>query len=168
MAKKKKVEEICFPVPQTFMKTPAAPAPMNPNVKANIYRQTVQAAFQISIPYNFTSSYNPEKPHQIASEDQLAMVASFFEALNPQDAIEMALAQQFIIVHIHAINSAKDGLGERDLKIFELSHQVIETFQKYKSKGAQLIQVQYNHNQGQINNVTINENKNKHETIDIG
>lgn len=168
MAKKRKMEEICFPVPKNFL-MPAAPAQVSPRVKADIFRKTVQGAFQISIPSRFTTSYQPEKPHQIASDDQLAMIASLFEALNPENAVEMALAQQFIVVHMQAISSAttSSGLGSFDLKMLELSHQIIETFLKLKTKGAQIIQVQYNHNQAQYNNVTINKNSNKNETIDV-
>lgn len=166
MVREKKVETVCFPVPKNFMKTPAAPAPISQKVKEDIFRQTVQAAFRISVPYNFTSDYNPEKPHKIASEDQLALVAALFEGINPQDAVEMALAQQFIIIHIQALSEWRN-IGDSEIKMIELTHQILECLQKYKTKGAQLIQVQYNHNQGQINNININENKNKHETIDV-
>jgi hypothetical protein len=166
---KKKLEKICFPVPQHFMTTPTtptAPAPINSKVKESIFRQTLQTAFQIKIPYSFESSYQPEKPHQLATDDQVALIASLFEALNPLDAVEMALAQQFIILHIQAINAAKGGIGDRDMKRFELTHKILETIQKYKTKGAQLIQVQYNHNQGQINNINV-KGEDKNQTLEV-
>ncbi len=154
MAKKKKITDICFPVPQNFsLATTNVPATIDSNetVKKCLFQQTIKIAYQISIPYDFTSSYNPEKPYQLATEEQIEMVASLFQAIRPQDAVEAALAQQFIIVHLQAIKSAAGGMNEKDIKQFELTHQILETLQKYRSKGAQQISVQYVH-QGQIVN----------------
>jgi hypothetical protein len=45
-------------------------------------------------------------------------------------------------------------LGFRPLiELFEFGHQVLEAYQKYRSKGAQQISVQYNVNQGQVVNI---------------
>ena len=157
MAKKKKknIEDVCFPVPQNLsLSTPTnVPATIESNepVKKHLFQQTLQTAYLISIPYNFTSTYNREKPYQLVTEEQIATVVSLFQALQPQDAIEAALAQQFIIIHLQAIDSAKRGIGEIDIKKLGLTHQILETLQKYRSKGAQQISVQYVH-QGQIVN----------------
>lgn len=156
MAKKKKINDICFPVPQNFsLATTNTPATIDSNetVKKHLFQQTLKIAYQISIPYNFTSSYEPEKPYQLATDEQIEMVASLFESIRPQDAVEAALAQQFIIVHLQAIDSATKGLDEEDIKKLELTHKILETLQKYRSKGAQQISVQYNVNQGQVVNI---------------
>lgn len=156
MAKKKRtLEDICFPVPRKFSLTTTTntPIPINSNetVKKHLFQQTIQTAFQVKVPYNFTNSYNPEKPYQLVSEEQIEIVSSLFHALQPQDAVEAALAQQFIIIHLQAIKAVSDGVCEKDIKKFELTHHILETLQKYRSKGAQQISVQYVH-QGQIVN----------------
>ena len=152
---KKSLEDVCFPVPKNFTLTTTLPAPIctNEAIKKSLFQQTIQTAYRISIPSGFTSSYKKEKPYSLVSEEKIEMVASLFQALQPQDAIEAALAQQFIIVHLQSIDSAKSGLSDKDIKKLELSHKILETLQKYRSKGAQQIQVNYNHNQGQINNI---------------
>ena len=39
------------------------------------------------------------------------------------------------------------------IELFEFGHQVLEAYQKYRSKGAQQISVQYNVDQGQAVNI---------------
>ena len=135
-------------------------------VKKSLFQQTIKTAYQINIPSSFTSYYNKEKPYNLLSVEQIETVACLFQSIQPQDAVEAALAQQFIIVHLQAISSAKGGLSEKDIKKFELTHQILETLQKYRSKGAQQISVQYNHNQGQIFNVK-SDSKGEKQTITL-
>jgi hypothetical protein len=169
---KRTLKDICFPVPQNFALTTTTPATIHSNetVKKSLFQQTIQAAFQITIPYTFTSEYDRERPYQLVSEEQIEMVSNLFQALQPQDAVEAALAQQFIIVHLQAIRKVKDGVDDRDIKKFELTHSILETLQKYRTKGAQLINVQYNVNQGQIFNgskVNIKTGRKEEEPITI-
>lgn len=128
MAKKKKITDICFPVPQNFSlaTTTDVPATIDSDetVKKHLFQQTLQTAYQIRIPSRFTPSFEPEKPHQLATEEQIETIASLFQALQPQDAIEAALAQQFIIVHLQVIESATGGIDEKDIKKLELTHQI--------------------------------------------
>lgn len=177
MAKKKKrnLDDTCFPVPQNLSLTAPSNAPAtiesNEAVKKHLFQQTLQIAYQISIPYNFTSTYNRVKPHQLVTEEQTEMVVSLFQALQPKDAVEAALAQQFIIVHSQAIKSANEGINEADIKRLGLTHQILETLQKYRNKGAQQISVQYVH-QGQIvNDQVVNvktaQEKEEAETVTI-
>ena len=157
MAKKKKksLEDVCFPVPQNFSlaTTTNVPATIDSNetVKKCLFQQTIKIAYQISIPYNFTNSYDLEKPYQLVTEEQIETVSSLFQALQPQDAVEAALVQQFIIVHLQAIESASGGMDEKDIKKFELTHQILKTLREHRNKGAQQISVQYVY-QGQIVN----------------
>lgn len=163
----KNLDDICFPVPQNFSLNVPAHIDSNEKVKRHIFQQTLQTAYKISIPSNFTSSYCREEPHQLVSDEQIETVVSLFQALQPQDALEIALSQQFIVIHIQAMISAKTGLSDRDLKKFELSHQIIETLMKYRNKGSQQIQVNYNHNQGQINHIKVVESGKQLETIEV-
>jgi hypothetical protein len=163
----KDLRDICFPMPQNFSLNVPAKIDSKESVKRYIFQQTVQTAYQKKIPYNFTSSYNPESPYQLVADDEIENVVTLFQAIGPQDALEMALAQQFIITHIQAVNSANGGMNEKDIKRFELSHQILETLTKYRCKGAQQIQVNYNHNQGQINNIRVMESEKQQETIEV-
>ena len=163
----KDVRDICFPMPQNFSLSVPAKIDSKENVKRYLFQQTVQTAYKKQIPSNFTSSYNPVSPHQIVTDDEIENVVSLFQAIGPQDALEMALAQQFIITHIQAINAVSTGMNERDIKKFELTHQILETLTKYRCKGAQQIQVNYNHNQGQINNIRVMEPEKQQEPIEV-
>jgi hypothetical protein len=53
------------------------------------------------------------------------------------------------------------------IDLFEFGHKVLETLTRYRTKGAQLISVNYNHNQGQINNIKIVEGKKQPDTIEV-
>jgi hypothetical protein len=165
--KKKTIEDVCLPVPQNLSLSRPSSVESNDPLKKHLFRQTLQTAYRVEIPYRFTTSYNPEKPHALVTEEQIEMVAALFQALQPQDAVEAALAQQFIIVHIQAIEAAHGGIGEIGIKKFELSHQILETLTKYRTKGAQFINVQYNHNQGQINNIKIVKEEKEPTTVEI-
>lgn len=151
--KKKKLDDVCFPVPKDISLAVTQKIDDNITLKNHLFQQTIQTAYQISIPYSFTASYEPEKPYQLTTDEQTETVAKLFQAIQPQDAVEMALAQQFIVVHLQAMNSAKSGISEKDIKKFELTHQILETLTKYRAKGAQQISVQYNVNQGQVVNI---------------
>src|SRR5690554_5347510 len=168
MAKKKKsIEDICLPVPQNLSLNRPSSVESNDPLKKHLFRQTLQTAYRVEIPYRFTTAYSPEKPHALVTEEQIEMVSALFQALQPQDAIEVALAQQFIIVHIQAMEAAHGGIGELGIKKFELSHQILETLTKYRTKGAQLINVQYNHNQGQINNIKVVKEEKEPTTLEV-
>lgn len=151
----KSLEDICFPVPQNFSLSVPAKIESKEKVTKYVFQQTIQAAYQRKVPYNFTSSYDPVTPYQLVSEEEIENVVGLFQAFQPQDALEVALAQQFIVTHLQAMKSVNSGICERDIRKFELTHRILETLMKYKTKGAQQIQVNYNHNQGQINNIKV-------------
>jgi len=163
MTKKKKFEDICFPVPKDISVNLPQKVDDNLILKKHLFQQTIQTAYQISIPYGFTSSYELEKPHQLVTEEQIETVVSLFQAIQPQDSIEAALAQQFIIVHLQAIESAKSGLMERDLKKFELTHQILKTLREHRNKGTQQISVQYVHHGQIVNDSLVNIKTRKKE-----
>jgi hypothetical protein len=86
--------------------------------------------------------------------------------LQPADVIEAALASQFAISYIQGLKHAIDH-SQKMLELFSFGHQVLDTLQKFRSKGAQQIQVNYNHNQGQINNIRVVESENSQEPIEV-
>jgi hypothetical protein len=87
--------------------------------------------------------------------------------LQPADAIEAALASQFAISYIRGVDASAYDPMDKALRWFEFSHQVLDTLTKFRTKGAQLINVQYNHNQGQINHIKIVDAESKQDTIEV-
>lgn len=83
------------------------------------------------------------------------MIVHLIESLQPLDAIEAALASQFAITYIRGLEESSKEYSNCStmMELFEFGHQVLEAYQKYRSKGAQQISVQYNVNQGQVVNI---------------
>lgn len=170
MAKKKNLEDIYYPVPKDYCPMVIDKPPINSDVIRKIIQGTVKGAFGLKDPS--TSYYEKPKYEAVATEGQINMVMHLIESLQPKDAIEAALASQFAITYIRGLNDSNDSSGgygkvSSTLNLFEFGHQVLEALQKYRSKGAQLISVNYNHNQGQINNINVNKKDGLKETIEV-
>lgn len=109
------------------------------------------------------------KPKAIATEEQMNMVIHLIESLQPSDAIEAALASQFAITYIRGLEEATNEYSKNlsMVELFEFGHKVLETLNRYRTKGAQMISVNYNHNQGQINNIKVFEKDNVSDLIEV-
>ncbi len=153
MAKKQKrsSEDIYYPFPSDFIPVKSERPPVNQEVVRRIIRGTVKAAYRLKDPAQWDYSGNYVKPEAVASNEQMEMVIHLIESFQPVDAIEAALASQFFITYIRGIEAAEDYSVPIDM--FEFGHKVLEALQKYRSKGAQQISVQYNVNQGQVVNI---------------
>lgn len=161
MAKKKSPEDVYFPVPQNFSLAPAVKPPVKQEVIRKIIQSTIQGAYCLRPPPAYDYQGYRVKPKPVATIEQVEMVVSLIEALQPIDAIEATLASQYAISYIRGLAASNaDYTGHKMiLDWFAFGHQVLETLQKFRSKGAQLISVQYNHSQSaQINNITVNKN----------
>jgi len=130
----------------------------NPGVIKSIIRGAIQGAYQLktpSEPSSYSNDYG-KKQKPLVTEEQVQLVIHLIESLQPADPIEAALASQFAISYIRGLKAAQDGYSAgSSLDLFRFGHEVLEAITKYRTKGAQLINVQYNHNQGQINNVKV-------------
>ncbi len=169
MAKKKNLEDIYYPVPASFaLEKPDKPK-VNNDVIKQIIRGAVKGAFELKNPREYDYQGNKIKPAAVATQEQMETVIHLIESLQPADAIEAALASQFAITYIRGLEeSSKDYSNDSSmLELFSFGHQVLETLTKYRTKGAQLISVNYNHNQGQINNIKIVENGKQSESIEV-
>jgi len=149
MTKKKKLDDIYFPVPQNLNVTQVEKAEINKDVIKRIIQGAVMMAFKISRPDRCDYNGNPVRAKAKATDEQMEMVIHLIESLQPQDAIEAALASQFAVTYIRGMNTSQ--YFNLNLELFEFGHKALETLQKYRSKGAQQISVQYVH-QGQIVN----------------
>jgi len=129
----------------------AEKVPNNKEVVRRIVQGAVKAAYCLKDPTRWDSHNTPDDPKAVATDEQMAMVVHLIESLRPADAIEAVLASQFAITYLRGIETARTHAVPIDL--FEFGHTVLEALQKYRSKGAQQISVQYNVNQGQVVNI---------------
>lgn len=155
MAKQKNLEDIYYPVPQNFCITQPEKPPINRDVIKHIIQGAVKGAYRLKNPSSHDYRGNPIRAKAVASQEQMDMIVHLIESLQPSDAIEAALASQFAITYIRGLeeSSKEYSNGSTMMEFFEFTHQVLEAFQKYRSKGAQQISVQYNVNQGQVVNI---------------
>lgn len=166
MAKNKPIEDRFFPVKKVpRLNLPSKPAE-NQMVIKKIIQGAIQGAYRLKKPSDYDLKYR-ELPKTLATKEQIEFVTYLIESLQPQDAIEATLASQYVISYLRGLEAAPDGEKEDVLPWFAFGHQVLETLTRYRTKGAQLINVQYNHNQGQINNYKFVEKQNSDSTIDV-
>lgn len=161
--KKKSPEDIYYPVPQDFNPIRVDKPPSNQEVVRRIVQGTIKASYRLRDPSEYDLKYGNAKGKAVATDEQIEMVMHLVESLQPADAIEAALASQFAITYIRGIEAAEDHSVPIDL--FEFGHKVLETLQKYRSKGAQQISVQYNVNQGQVVNIKNVKPENRSEPL---
>lgn len=168
MAKKKNLEEIYYPVPTDFNLEKSNKTPPNNAVIRQIIKGAVKGAYRLKNPSQYDYKGYPVKPKAVATQEQIDMVIHLIESLQPADAIEAALASQFAITYIRGLEeSSKEYSNKSMVELFEFGHKVLETLTKYRTKGAQIISVNYNHNQGQINNIKIVEGTIQPEIIEV-
>lgn len=169
MAKKKSVEDVFYPIPKNYNPVQVDRPPINKDVVKRIIQAAVKGAYQLKDPRLWDYHGNPIKPKAVASAEQVEMIMHLIESLQPTDAIEAALASQFAITYIRGLGeSTGDNCDDSImLELFKFGHEVLETLIRYRTKGAQLINVQYNHNQGQINNYKVVEKDNSHPIIEV-
>lgn len=149
--KKKTPEDVYYPVPMDFNPIRVDKPPSNQEVVRRIIQGAIKASYRLKNPSEYDLKYGGAKGKAVAANEQIEMVMHLIESLQPTDAIEAALASQFAITYIRGVEAAESHSVPIDL--FEFGHKVLETLQKYRSKGAQQISVQYNVNRGQVVNI---------------
>lgn len=152
MAKKKNLEDIYYPISHNFNPIASKPT-LKEEIVKRIIQGAVKGAYRLKTPSLWVGNQMRAKP--VATQEQMDMIVHLIESLQPTDAIEAALASQFAITYIRGMEeSTKDYSNSSTMiELFEFGHQVLEAYQKYRSKGAQQISVQYNVNQGQVVNI---------------
>lgn len=164
MAKKKSLEDRLLPVDCVpRLNQPAKPIE-NQAVIKSIIQWTVQGAYQVKMPPPYEIQYR-DVPKTLVDEEQIDFVVHLIESLQPRDAIEATLASQYVISYIRGIEASISKSSDSCRNWFEFGHQVLETLTKFRTQGAQLINVQYNHNQGQINNYAVVKQEDKSDSI---
>lgn len=169
MAKKKKsIEDLAFPVPCVQKLGNPPNLQESPEIIKTIILGAIKGAYQQKTPTEpnpYSSDYGkPQRP--LVNEDQIQFIIHLIESLQLTNAIEAALASQFAITYVQGLKASIDH-SKKMFEMFGFGHQVLETLQRYRTKGAQLISVNYNHNQGQINNIKVVESGNQQETLEV-
>lgn len=172
MAKNKSLEDLAFPISAIPKLGGLAKPQDNPHVIKTIIRGAIKGAYQLKTP-NEPASYSSDygkKQKSLVSEEQIELVAHLIESLQPSDAIEAALASQFAITYIRGLEEATNEYSKNlsMVELFEFGHKVLETLNRYRTKGAQMISVNYNLNQGQINNIKVFEKDKVNEVHGFG
>ena len=167
--KRRNLEEIYYPVPENFTIEGTCKLVPNNTVIKQIIKWAVKGAYKLKNLREYDYQGYAIKPKAVASQEQMDMVIHLIESLQPADAIEAALASQFAITYIRGLeeSSKEHSSNSSMMNLFEFGHKVLETLTRYKTKGAQLISVNYNHNQGQINNIKIVDAEKQHATIEV-
>jgi hypothetical protein len=161
--KKKSIEDRLFPMITIPKLSQPTKPPENQQAIKKIVQWAIQGAFRVKTPSDYDLKYgNIPK----IEGDKIQLITYLIESLQPSDAIEAALAAQFAITHIRGMHESSDGCVSTTLEFFEFSHKALETLQKYRSKGAQQISVQYNVNQGQVVNIKNVKEKEQPVTLD--
>lgn len=155
MSKKKSNEDIYFPVPRDLSLNNLETIYEGTGVKKQIVQQALKAAYTLKTPSE-PGPWSPEygkKTKALVSSDQIELVISLMQSLQPKDAIEAALAAQFVATYMQGMKSLQSGYTKQGIPMLEFGHKVLDTLQKYRNKGSQQIQVNYNVNQGQVFNL---------------
>ncbi len=172
MSKKKTRENTYFPVPSDLSLSKSSPIEESPGIKKQIVQQAIKSAYMLETPTE-PGPWSPDygtKPEALVSTDQVELITSLMQSLQPHDAIEAALSTQFVATYIQGMKSLQKGYTKQGMPLLEFGHKVLDTLQKYRSKGAQQIQVNYNVNQGQqvfnVKNTQI-DCQSKTEEVDV-
>lgn len=152
MARKKNLEDIYYPVPQTYNLIAGKP-PLKNEIVRRIIQGAVKGAYRLKDPSLWDYKGYPIRAKPVATQEQMEMIIHLIESLQPSDAIEAALASQFAITYIRGMEDSLKMCSKSALGFFEFGHKVLEAYQKYRNKGAQQINVQYNVNHGQVVNI---------------
>lgn len=169
MGKKKPREDMYFPIPQGISLRPSSQFEDDPGLTRQIVRQTLQAAYRRDMPEPpgpWHHDYG-KKPKPLVSDEQVLHVTSLLQAIQPTNAVESALAAQFVACHTYGMREFTKNSTKWALNLFEHSHKALDALQKYRNKGQQQINVQYNVNQGQVVNIKQAKGEIKPEIIDI-
>ncbi len=166
MGKTKSREDMYFPIPKDVSLSQPNDLTSDPKLSKQIVRQTLKAAYRIDTP-SPPGPWHPDHgktPSPLVSEEQVLHVTSLFQAIQPTNAVESALAAQFIACHTYGMREFTKSSTKWALHLFDNSHKALDTLQKYRNKGQQQINVHYNVNQVNIKQAGLDI---KPEIIDI-
>lgn len=169
VGKKKPREDMYFPIPQDCSLSQSKQLAEDSKLTKQIVRQTLQAAYRRQMPDTpgpWHSEYR-KKPKPLVSDEEVLHVTSLLQSIQPSNAVESALAAQFVACHTYGMREFTRNSTKWALNLFEHSHKALDALQKYRNKGQQQINVQYNVNQGQVVNIKQMKDDIKPEIINV-
>jgi hypothetical protein len=149
----KKVIDISLPISQDQpLNTPSPTQVLKPDLQKQMVRQALKAAYSVS---DYDSEQNSEftPAKQLVSDDKIDMVTALMQSLQPTNAVEAALAIQFTVTHIQGVKQLQSKMVKAAIPLFAFSQTTLDSLNRYRNKGMQQINVQYNVNQGQVVNI---------------
>jgi hypothetical protein len=88
-------------------------------------------------------------PLGAATKAEIDEIASLILGVNPQDTVEMVLACQFVSTHLQSLSKLTQDETSHGMMLMRLSHQALETLQKYRNKGSNINVNYFVQNEGQ-------------------
>lgn len=88
-------------------------------------------------------------PIGAATKAEIEEIAALVLGINPQDTVEMMLACQFVSTHLQSLSKLSQDETSHGMMLMRLSHQALETLQKYRNKGSNINVNYFVQNEGQ-------------------
>lgn len=146
------VLDIRLPIPSNFSLSSQPPQPLEPKLQKRLLREALKAAYEQN-DHAATMIPFTGQIEQLIEDDKIEIVSSLLQSLQPTNSVEAALAIQFIVTHIQGLNSLKAGNARWGMPLLAFSQTALDSLHRYRNKGMQQINVQYNVNQGQVVNI---------------
>ena len=150
MAKRKTIADVRLPIPSKLsLSNPPTTQGLKPKLQKQIVQQAVQAAYSIT-DYDLKRYGQPD---QLVADENINMVTNLIQSIQPTNSVEAALAVQFTSTYIQGMRQLQSGNCRWALPLLALSQTSLDSLNRYRNKGMQQINVQYNVNQGQVVNI---------------
>lgn len=150
MAKRKTIADLRLPIPSKLSLSCAPSSQgLKPKLQKQIVLQAVKAAYSIT-DYDLKRYGQPD---QLVSDENINMVTDLIQSLKPTNSVEAALAVQFTSTYLQGMKMLQSGNARWAMPLLALSQTSLDSLNRYRNKGMQQINVQYNVNQGQVVNI---------------
>lgn len=155
--------DVRLPISQNLsLSSPPETQALSPVLEKHVLRQALKTAYSIS---DYAAEYPSDDfspPKQLVSDDNINMVTALMQSLQPKNAVEAALAVQFTSTYTQGIKYLQLGQLRWAMPLLAFSQTTLDSLHRYRNKGMQQINVQYNVNQGQVVNIrNLKTNRNK-------
>jgi len=112
-------------------------------------RLLVVRAFDVINGNDYADSVFDIRNNNKVDDAEIDSVITLIRGVNPQDTVEMILSCQFVATHFHSLIKMGEGNTSHGMMLMRLSHQALDTLQKYRQKGSNINVNYFVHNEGQ-------------------
>lgn len=145
--------DVRLPIPQDLrLSSQSTTQVLDTNIQRQVLRQALKAAYSIS---DYTAEDHSEftPPKQLVSDDKIEMITAIMQSLQPTNAVEAALAVQFTSTYTQGIKFLQSEQTRLAMPLLAFSQTTLDSLHRYRNKGMQQINVQYNVNHGKVVNI---------------